>query len=131
VFDIFGDNPRQKKDDMNSTDDFEGGVANILANHPFLKADYDESILAMAVNNYSICALFLRRVHVAVSSLESLILEDPPRHMIDATVFNLCTLYEIASAPELSTIKKRVLHKVATLFHINDPQLHWQSFRLS
>ena len=43
----------------------------------------EESVLAAAVNNSSICALYLRRIPEAIGRLEGLILEDPVRHMTD------------------------------------------------
>ena len=43
----------------------------------------EESVLAAAVNNSSICSLYLRRIPEAIGRLEGLILEDPVRHMTD------------------------------------------------
>jgi hypothetical protein len=91
----------------------------------------EESLLPAAVNNYAICALYLRRIPIAISRLENLILEDPVRYMTDPVVFNLCTLYDLSCAPDTSTTKKKVLQRVASIFHIDDPMLHWRSFRLN
>jgi hypothetical protein len=106
-------------------------LGGLIEFHPFVYADLQGSLLAVAVNNYSVCALFLRQAKLAISSLETLIQEDPPRNMVDPVVFNLCTLYEISSAPDLSTAKKRVLLRIATLFHLTDPLLNANSFRLN
>ena len=57
-----------------------------------------------------------------------LILEDPLKFMIDPVVFNLCTLYDLSFAPEMSMIKKKVLQKVSTMVHIED--INWRSFRI-
>lgn len=92
---------------------------------------YEELILGSAVNNYSICALYLKRINQAIAQLESLIAINPPLYMIDPVVFNLCTLYDLSYAPDVSTTKKKSLQKVAIEFHIDDPILHWKSFRLN
>ena len=91
----------------------------------------EESVLAAAVSNYAICALYLRRIPTAVDLLESLILEDPIHHLTDPVVFNLCTLYDLSCSPEVSTTKKKVLQRFALKFHLDDPVLHWRSFRLN
>lgn len=93
--------------------------------------EIEESFLSMAVNNYAICAIYLRRVHEAVSQLELLIQQDPARHLSDPIVFNLCTLYDLTCAPDLSTNKKKVLTRLASIYNIDDPLLHSKSFRLT
>jgi hypothetical protein len=91
----------------------------------------EESLLDAAVNNFAICALYLRNIPAAVAKIENLILDDPVRHMTDPIVFNLCTLYDLSCAPDVSTTKKKVLQRVAAIFHVDDPILHWRSFRLN
>ena len=99
--------------------------------HPFLFADYQNSPIAIAVNNYCICQLYLKQVKEAISTLERLILENPAEHMVDPVVFNLCTLYDLSCSPDVSTVKKKVLQQVASHFHIEEQRLYWQSFRLN
>jgi hypothetical protein len=91
----------------------------------------EDSFTVTAVNNYSICAMYLKRINEAISRLEALILLNPVRNMVDPVVFNVCTLYDLSYAPEISSTKKKVLQKVAVLFHVVDPVLHWRSFRLN
>ena len=91
----------------------------------------DECILAVAVNNYSVCCLHLKRNLAAVSSMEKLIAEDPVRFLSDSMVFNLCTMYDLSFSTEVSTSKKKALQKLAVRFGINEPLLHWRSFRLN
>ena len=93
--------------------------------------DAEESLFSSATNNFSVCALYLRRVQEAALALEDFLKVDPSRHFNDAIVFNLCTLYDLSCATELSTHKKKVLHRVATAYMVEDPYLNWKSFRLS
>jgi hypothetical protein len=85
----------------------------------------DEELLVVAVNNFSVCTLYLKRLSEAVQALEQLVREDPPRLMHDSVVYNLCTMYDLQGASH----SKRVLQIVADRFHLDD--LGWQSFRLN
>lgn len=96
-----------------------------------LRSRADGSNLAVAVNNLSICALCVKQIRTAISRLEQLVLLDPARHLTDPVVFNLCTLYDLSYAPEASATKKKVIQRVASEYHVDDPILHWRSFRLS
>lgn len=89
------------------------------------------SLLAAAVNNCAICALYEKRIGDAIGHLERLIKIHPSRYMVDPVVFNLCTLYDLSFAPDVSTLMKKVLQRVAAKFHVDDPILHWRSFRLT
>lgn len=91
----------------------------------------EDSVLSAAVNNYAICALYLRRINEAIECLEELIKDDPLSHLIDPIVFNLCTLYDLSCAPDASVIKKMLLQKLSVKYHVDDPMLHWRSFRLN
>lgn len=91
----------------------------------------DENLLAAAVNNAAICALYVKQINQAINCFEKLIIENPAKYMTDPVVFNLCTLYDLSFAPDVSTTKKKVLQKVAVRFQLEDPILHWRSFRLS
>lgn len=91
----------------------------------------EESILSAAINNYSICALYLKRLPTAILKLENLIKTDPATHLTDPVVFNLCTLYDLSCSPEISILKKNVLQKLSAGYHVDDPILHWRSFRLN
>lgn len=100
-------------------------------NRPFAGiADVEESLLAIAVNNYAVCALYVRKIDEAIEKLESIIQKNTPKYMTDPVVFNLCILYDISCAPDLSLIKKKVLQNVATAYHLSDPVLNWRSFRM-
>lgn len=99
---------------------------------PFLPGiELEESLLSVAVNNIAVAALHLRKMTLSVSRLEKLILEDPVRYLTDAVVFNLCTLYELSCSPEVSTSKKKVLQRVASVYLVDDPILNYKSLRLS
>ena len=89
----------------------------------------EDSLLAVAVNNFSICCLNLKQLGAAVEAMEKLIQHDPIRNMVDPIVFNLCTMYDLSCAPEVATMKKKTLQQVASMYHISD--LHWRSFRLN
>lgn len=91
----------------------------------------DNNILGIAINNFAICSLYLKRIREAIKHLEHLILTNPMKYLIDPVVFNLCTLYDLSFAPETSTNKKKVLQKIASVYQVDDPILHWKSFRLS
>ena len=91
----------------------------------------DENLLAAAANNAAICGLYVKQITQAINCFERLIIENPAKYMTDPIVFNLCTLYDLSFAPEVSNLKKKVLQKVATRFQLEDPILHWRSFRLS
>ena len=100
-------------------------------NAPILcQIELEESLLAVAVNNFAVTALHLRKMNVSVSKLESLIREDPVRYLSDPVVFNLATLYELSCSPEVSTKKKLVLRKCAETYLVDDGPLNWRSFRL-
>ncbi len=91
----------------------------------------DDSVLAAAVNNAAICALYVKQISRAISLFEALVVESPAVHMTDPVIFNLCTLYDLSFAPDVSTNKKKVLQRVAARFGVEDPVLHWRSFRLT
>jgi len=110
----------------------EAAVASALSVHDLQRrAQADGSNLAVAVNNLSICALYVKQIRTAITRLEQLILLDPARHLTDPVVFNLCTLYDLSYAPDTSVMKKKVMQGVAGAYHVDDPILHWRSFRLS
>jgi hypothetical protein len=116
---------------MSSEPNIVSTVNDGLVNHPLFYADFENSPLAVAINNFCICALYLKSVGEAVESLEKLIQEDPVQHMIDPVVFNLCTLYDLSCSPETSKLKKKVLQQVALHYNVEEQRLYFQSFRLN
>lgn len=88
-----------------------------------------ETLMAAVANNLSICALYLRQLPKAIETLEKLVQYNPVRHLVDPVVFNLCTMYDLSCAPEISATKKRVLQRIAVLYNVHD--LNWRSFRLN
>lgn len=113
-----------------STRSCDTAVGNIP--FPYFSAiELEESLLSVAVCNYSVAALHLRRMTVSVQKLESLIREDPVRYLIDPIVFNLCTLYELSCSPDVSTQKKKILQRIASMYLVSDPILNWKSLRLA
>lgn len=116
---------------MESSDPSSGGKTGGASCYPLLTIfDSADSLAAAAANNFAVCALYLRKLKDAITALEAFILDDPAMNLNDAIVFNLCTLYDLSFAPEISTNKKKVLHRVATVFMVEDPYLRWKSFRL-
>jgi tetratricopeptide (TPR) repeat protein len=95
----------------------------------FCGLDIEENIMIEAVNNYSICAMYMCDLQLAVSTLESLICEDPAANMSEVVVFNLCTMYELTCDNEVTNRRKRVLQKVAARFCLHD--ISSLAFRMS
>lgn len=112
---------------------FSRGISSSVAICSVLAAfdDFQQPLLVAATNNAAVCALYVKRVEHAVGILEKIVKRDPPRHMIDPIVFNLCTLYDLSYSADISTLKKKVLQRVASNYQIDDAILHWRSFRLS
>lgn len=91
----------------------------------------NESILATAINNYAICSLHLKNIKEAVSVLEDLIKDNPTIYLIDPIVFNLCTMYDLIYASDISVQRKKTIQIIATYYDIEDPMLHWRCYRLA
>eukprot|EP01038_Epipyxis_sp_PR26KG_P016847 gene16847-23079_t len=91
----------------------------------------EENLVAAAVNNYAVCSLYMKKISQAISQLENLILNNPSQNMTDPIIFNLCTLYDLSYAPDISTNKKKMLQRLAVKYFVDDPVLHWKSFRLA
>ena len=113
-----------------SSDDNNQVVALQTAIAAVFDSNRVESVEAAATNNFAICCLHVKKVGLAVSKLESLIAEDPVVYMTDPLVFNLCTLYDLAYAPDISNTKKKTLQNVAAAYNIVDPVLQYRSFHL-
>ena len=89
----------------------------------------EESLLSMAINNYAVCALFMKKVDVAMKKLENFIQDNPPQNLTDPVVFNLCTIYDLSFSVEVSTNKKKMLQRIAAMYFVDG--LNWRSFRLT
>lgn len=115
-----------------ATASVDAAIAAALSVHSQqLRHSTEHSNLAIAVNNLSICCLYVKQIRSAIQRLEQLILQNPARHLTDPVVFNLCTLYDLSYAPDTSATKKKIMQRVASEYHVDDPILHWKSFRLS
>lgn len=115
-----------------ATASVDAAIASALCVHSQqLRHSTEHSNLAIAVNNLSICCLYVKQIRAAIQRLEQLILQNPARHLTDPVVFNLCTLYDLSYAPDTSATKKKIMQRVASEYHVDDPILHWKSFRLS
>lgn len=88
-----------------------------------------DSLMNIAVNNYAVCSVFLKKVNIAMRKLECVIQNSPVQNMNDAVVFNLCTLYDLSFSPDISTNKKKVLQHIASMYSIE--AINWRSFRLA
>ena len=95
---------------------------------PTLGFDTLPSLTVEALNNLSLCLLYLGNMRNAVQELEGLIREDPSVYLTEGIAFNLCTLYELGLDGEECTRKKRLLQRVAKRFHLHD--IGVESFRL-
>lgn len=96
-----------------------------------LSQSKDENLYSSSINNYAICCLYLKKNAESIARLEKLIGSNPPKYMTDPVVFNLCTMYDLSYSPDASLTKKKALQKISTKFGLNDPILHWRSFRLN
>ncbi|XP_030838931.1 trafficking protein particle complex subunit 12 [Strongylocentrotus purpuratus] len=61
----------------------------------------------MAINNVSVCCLYLGKLKESLSLLENLVNKDSSEFLDESLIFNLCTLYELESSK--STVKKQNL----------------------
>ena len=82
-----------------------------------------------AMNNLSLCNLYMCNMKEAVSQLEELVREDPAAFLTERIAFNLCTLYELGSDSAVATRKKRVLQLIAKRFFLHD--VGPESFRVT
>ena len=73
-----------------------------------------------AVNNVSLCHLYMCNMNQGVDVLEALIREDPTAFLTERVAFNLCTLYELGSDSSVAVRKKRVLQLIAKRFFLHD-----------
>ena len=85
-------------------------------------------IINIALNNYSICNVYMKQISTAIETLEQLIQSNPVQHMIDPIIFNLATLYDLNSNPTISTEKKKSLSIVAKQYNRGD--IDTKSFRI-
>jgi hypothetical protein len=90
----------------------------------------DDSIYPSCANNYAVAAMHLGKVESAVHMLESIIQKDPSRYLIDAIVFNLCTMYDISFSPQIAEMKKKTLQSIGSIYWVRDVTLNSKSFRL-
>ncbi|XP_022092829.1 trafficking protein particle complex subunit 12-like [Acanthaster planci] len=60
-----------------------------------------------AINNQSVCLLYMGKLKEALALLEKLVQGDPASYLDEGLLFNLCTLYELESSR--STAKKQAL----------------------
>lgn len=67
-------------------------------------------IFFQAVNNMSVCCLYMGKLKEALKSLEALVHQDPSKNLHEGILFNLCTLYELESS--------RALHKKQALLDL-------------
>ncbi|XP_071835646.1 trafficking protein particle complex subunit 12-like isoform X2 [Apostichopus japonicus] len=51
-----------------------------------------------AVNNISVCLLYMGKLKSALNLLESLVNDEPDKYLDESILFNLCTLYELESS---------------------------------
>lgn len=91
----------------------------------------DDCPLSAAVNNHAVCCLYLKKNSAAIARLEELLAQDPQAFMTDPVIFNLCTIYDLCYAPDISNNKKKALQRVAARYQISESVLHWRSFRLN
>lgn len=105
-----------------------GTVETVVWNSCFAALEAEGGLYAAATNSMATSLLFLRRIEESIALLEALIQSGPSKYMTDAVVFNLCTMYDLSCAHELSGCKKRMLQGVASMYRICN--LNWKSFRL-
>lgn len=81
-----------------------------------------------AANNLAVTALYACDLPRALSTLEDLVRQNPAASLRDATVFNLCTLYDLSCDAEGATLKKKTLEAVAKQYGLDD--ISRASFRM-
>lgn len=87
------------------------------------------ALVREAVNNMAVCLMHRKNIAEAVRRLEGLIMSDPTQHLQSSVViFNLCMMYDLSCAPELSDSKKRALHMLTKEYNVGN--LDWSSFRI-
>lgn len=82
-----------------------------------------------AVNNMTLCHLYMCNMKDAVVSLEGLVRDDPAAFLTERVAFNLCTLYELGADSTVATRNKRVLQLIAKRFFLHD--IGPESFRVT
>ena len=88
-----------------------------------------DSLLSIAVNNFAVCAVFLKKISIAMRKLENIIQDNPVQNMSDPIVFNLCTIYDLSYSPDISSNKKKMIQRIAAIYNIEE--INWRSFRLA
>lgn len=87
------------------------------------------SLYNEAVNNMTLCHLYMCNMKDAVVQLEGLVQEDPTAFLTERVAFNLCTLYELGSDSAVATRNKRVIQSIAKRFFLHD--IGPESFRVT
>jgi len=82
-----------------------------------------------AVNNMTLCHLYMCNMKDAVVQLEGLVQDDPTAFLTERVAFNLCTLYELGSDSAVATRNKRVIQSIAKRFFLHD--IGPESFRVT
>ncbi len=91
-----------------SMDQYNNAVENFQA---VLNLDANNIV---AANNKAICLLYKCEMTEATNILEEIIKRDPERNLHETIVFNLCTLYDLAS--DNSTEKKKSIMNLVAKF---------------
>jgi hypothetical protein len=94
----------------------------------FFFQDWNMNLYATACVNYAVCCVHLRRINDGMTRLEKMIQINPSVFLTQHVIFNLCTIYDLSCAPELSENKKRALKSLAHDYH---QTLDWNVFRIS
>ena len=89
---------------------------------------FGDSLLAVAVNNYAVCSIFLKKIKIALLKLETIVQDNPAQNLVDPIVFNLCTIYDLSFSPEVSLNKKKAVQRIASFYSVEE--VNWRSFRL-
>jgi tetratricopeptide (TPR) repeat protein len=117
----------QREDGSEDHDHHRAGVYQGLSGDELMSSEGD--LLIPCLNNLALCALYTCRMRDAINMMESLVREDPTKYLTEVMVFNLCTLYELASDNSTSERKKRVLQSIAKRFTLHD--IGPENFRLN
>ncbi|KAI9906498.1 hypothetical protein PsorP6_003461 [Peronosclerospora sorghi] len=88
----------------------------------------EEDVVAAAVNNYAICALYCCDVKAAVAALERLIRSNPRRFLNDVVVFNLTSLYDLQCDAATSKRRKEMIQHLAQRYDLE--HIHASAYRI-
>eukprot|EP00164_Ancoracysta_twista_P008657 GFYU01012583.1.p1 GENE.GFYU01012583.1~~GFYU01012583.1.p1 ORF type:complete len:498 (+),score=95.01 GFYU01012583.1:182-1495(+) len=100
------------------------GLSNVCRGQYATAADEFQAVISQnsdhisAAMNFAICCLYMCQLPRAIATLEGLIKSDPLNNVNETVLFNLCTLYDLAS--ENTAEKKKTLEELVKRYGTDD-----------